>query len=274
MEVCACACAWVYEDIFCKTCSIIIVVPQLFSFFLHHRYLILYQYGGIYTDIDAAPGPKFENATIINDDDDAWFVVERIGIPSQYFMAASPRHPFMHLLVTVTLRRLMEVQNVGLQYVPFVTGPGALKEAWMHFTYSYPNEGEEGSAADDSMPEDDIEDGGKINVPGDPADEESPEQRRRLLEVNYLMRETQFNNSAILSHVEKKAAELREAEEKKKRTRKFGLEGGVYFGMFNRTVTIAGSRRVRDTAALKVARARPVFNFAKLRHFLILSYRS
>ncbi|KAL3924634.1 MAG: hypothetical protein SGILL_000921, partial [Bacillariaceae sp.] len=101
------------------------------------RYLILYRYGGIYTDMDSAPGPNFfrsdNTTTIISSKDDGFFVVERIGVLSQYFMATSPRHPLMFMAVQQVFSRLMETNSIGLQYVPFVTGPGALKNAYIRF---------------------------------------------------------------------------------------------------------------------------------------------
>jgi mannosyltransferase OCH1-like enzyme len=155
------------------------------------RYLVLYQYGGIYADIDSAPGHLFKNGTVIADDDDAWFVVERIGTLSQYFMASSPKHPLMHFAVTVTLRRLLEVQVIGKQYVPYVTGPGALKEAWGHFLYNYPDEkgtavDEEDTQEEEQGPDEGEEDGNKeeADVENDGNDTENPpQQRRRLQEV-------------------------------------------------------------------------------------------
>jgi Glycosyltransferase sugar-binding region containing DXD motif len=189
--------------------------------FLSCRYLVLYQYGGIYTDMDAAPGPKFENATAIRDDDEAWFVVERIGIPSQYFMASAPKHPLMHLLVTVTLRRLLEVQNVGEQYVPLVTGPGALKEAWQHFIYHYPEEVEPHQKMDPVNEIAATEDGLEDNGLG--------EARRRLLES--------YNDTAVVTNETQN-------EPKERPKKRPGLESGVYVGMLNWTVTIAGNRGV------------------------------
>jgi hypothetical protein len=96
------------------------------------RALVLYEYGGIYTDMDSAPH-LFNATTIDYDHDEAFFVVESLGIQSQYFMVARPRHPLMYLLVQMTLLRLYEVTDVGTQYVPFVTGPGALKNAFIHY---------------------------------------------------------------------------------------------------------------------------------------------
>ena len=61
------------------------------------RYLMLWEFGGVYTDIDNAPGPWFWNETgsVITNETDALFEQERDGFPSQYFFAASPRHPVM-----------------------------------------------------------------------------------------------------------------------------------------------------------------------------------
>ncbi|KAG7342747.1 glycosyltransferase sugar-binding protein containing DXD motif [Nitzschia inconspicua] len=101
------------------------------------RYLILYRYGGIYADMDSAPGDLFftkdNSTTIISSDDDAFFEVERIGVLSQYFMAASPKHPIMFLAVQQVFARLMDTDSIGHQYVPYVTGPGALKTAFIRF---------------------------------------------------------------------------------------------------------------------------------------------
>jgi hypothetical protein len=95
----------------------------------------------IYTDIDNAPGPNFENATVITDDTDSWFVVERLGIISQYVMVATPKHPFMDIAVMHCLARLLDVASVGTQYVPFVTGPGVIKSAMIRFMRSESNGG-------------------------------------------------------------------------------------------------------------------------------------
>ena len=53
------------------------------------RYLALWKWGGVYTDMDNAPGREwFKEGTFINDDMDAMFEVERGGFPSQYFYAS------------------------------------------------------------------------------------------------------------------------------------------------------------------------------------------
>eukprot|EP00978_Attheya_sp_CCMP212_P048319 scaffold503952_cov63-Attheya_sp.AAC.1 len=91
------------------------------------RYLVLWEYGGIYTDLDNAPGKEWNNGTVITDEMDSFLEQEKGGFPSQYFLAASPHHPLMYNMVKATIHRLLDVSNIKRQYVPFVTGPGATK---------------------------------------------------------------------------------------------------------------------------------------------------
>ncbi len=53
------------------------------------RYLALFEYGGIYTDIDNAPGDLFANGTVITDEMDSFFEQEKGRFPSQYFLAGT-----------------------------------------------------------------------------------------------------------------------------------------------------------------------------------------
>ena len=95
------------------------------------RALVLWEYGGIYTDIDNAPA-KFDGRTI-SGDDEAFFVIEKSAILSQYFFAASPRHPLFYLLVQHMMSRLLSLNDVSMQIVSVVTGPGALRVAFSNF---------------------------------------------------------------------------------------------------------------------------------------------
>jgi Glycosyltransferase sugar-binding region containing DXD motif len=95
------------------------------------RALVVWEYGGIYTDIDNSP-VLFDGGTIQNDDE-AFFVMERSAILSQYFFAARPRHPLMYLLVQHMTSRLLALNDVTMQIVSLVTGPGALREAFCTF---------------------------------------------------------------------------------------------------------------------------------------------
>jgi len=106
------------------------------------RYLVLWKYGGIYTDLDNAPGQGLLNGTIITDDVDSFFEQEKGKFPSQYFMAASPHHPVMYFMVMTTIERLLLLTSISNQYVPFITGPGATKTAVIKaFGTGYPTKG-------------------------------------------------------------------------------------------------------------------------------------
>ena len=96
------------------------------------RALILWEYGGIYTDIDNVPR-RFNPSTTIQPDDQAFFEVEGGLWLSQYFMVAEPRHPIMHLLVQQVWKRLLDVPDIQRQHAAYVTGPGALKSAMKQF---------------------------------------------------------------------------------------------------------------------------------------------
>jgi mannosyltransferase OCH1-like enzyme len=54
------------------------------------RYLVLWEYGGVYADVDTKPN-LFNHSTITSQDD-GFFIVEQYHLLSQYFMATSPRH--------------------------------------------------------------------------------------------------------------------------------------------------------------------------------------
>jgi mannosyltransferase OCH1-like enzyme len=96
------------------------------------RALILYEYGGIYTDTDNAPN-KF-NGTTIQPEDDAFFIVEVMGSPSQWFMAASPRHPVMYMLIETILYNIAwTIKDTGKLKVIWTTGPGAVSDAFQLF---------------------------------------------------------------------------------------------------------------------------------------------
>jgi hypothetical protein len=95
------------------------------------RALMLWEYGGIYTDIDNLPA-RFDGDTILGEDE-ALFVIERSAILSQYFFAARPRHPLIYLLVQHMTSRLLALNDVTMQIVSVVTGPGALRMAFCNF---------------------------------------------------------------------------------------------------------------------------------------------
>lgn len=207
------------------------------------RYLVLYQYGGLYTDIDSAPGRLFANGTAIGDDDDAWFVIERAGTLSQYFMSSSPKHPLMYLAVITTLRRLLEVERVGFQYVPFVTGPGALKEAYSHFTHKYGNGDKEDVAVDFSEVDEGHESEGNDAARRRLTELEAATQMNATSNVKWKEESLQAGIEAV-SNTSIQEVASSNVTDVPPRTGGGGIEEGVYVGMLGRTVTIGASKKV------------------------------
>lgn len=100
------------------------------------RYIVLYVYGGIYSDIDTAPNDKhhlFDDRTELLFDSDAFFVVEQYHMLSQYFMAVSPKHPLMWYAIQESLSALLMESDTGRVAAPMVTGPHALHRAFRSF---------------------------------------------------------------------------------------------------------------------------------------------
>jgi hypothetical protein len=95
------------------------------------RYLVVYIYGGIYTDIDNSP-TGFKGETI-QAKDDSFFVVEGLGIMSQYFLAASFGHPLMAKMLETGVQRLKDINNVMVNNPAQTTGPGACKVGFIEF---------------------------------------------------------------------------------------------------------------------------------------------
>ncbi|MEM1182085.1 MAG: glycosyltransferase [Acidobacteriota bacterium] len=95
------------------------------------RYLVLYEYGGIYADIDTKPA-AFDGSQI-TDDTDAFFEVEDYHLLSQYFMAASPRHPILYYAVHNALLNLLGAEDSGSINAAFQTGPHALHKGFQAF---------------------------------------------------------------------------------------------------------------------------------------------
>jgi mannosyltransferase OCH1-like enzyme len=92
------------------------------------RLLVLWHYGGVYVDIDSAPGAF--SSKMLNPQDDAFLLVDKDGLPSQYFIAVKPRHPLIFIALTSALSAVLQVDDT-LFYNPVqITGPGMLRGAF------------------------------------------------------------------------------------------------------------------------------------------------
>merc|ERR1712216_76156 len=96
------------------------------------RYIMIWEYGGIYSDMDSIAN-KFSVDTI-RPTDDAFFLVEMMGFPSQYWFAASPRHPIMYLSAKQALQTMAFRNDIAdNKHLAKLTGPGATKVAIILF---------------------------------------------------------------------------------------------------------------------------------------------
>ncbi|KAL7515796.1 hypothetical protein ACHAWX_000872 [Stephanocyclus meneghinianus] len=94
------------------------------------RILVVYLFGGIYSDIDVPPGPSFNENSPIKVDDEAFFFSDAWGRPSQWFFAMEPKHPVGYYTVYEIFKRLQDLQTLEKPQVVFVTGPDALKHGY------------------------------------------------------------------------------------------------------------------------------------------------
>jgi Glycosyltransferase sugar-binding region containing DXD motif len=119
------------------------------------KYLVLWEYGGVYTDLDTVPGEWLWNGTTTIPSSsssstlgwldpttssivDAWLLPTRdTGHAAPYFMVARPKHPLFYFAVLQTLFLLGEVKHgVPSQndnVVASVTGMRILQSALQHF---------------------------------------------------------------------------------------------------------------------------------------------
>lgn len=93
------------------------------------RYVMVWEYGGIYSDMDSSPN-KF-SVDSIRDGDDAFFPLEMLGIPAQYWFAASPRHPVMYLSAKHSLQTMAFRDDISNNNAAKTTGPGAFKSGFI-----------------------------------------------------------------------------------------------------------------------------------------------
>jgi len=96
------------------------------------RVLMLVKYGGVYSDIDNWPLDAFNEDTI-RPDLSAFFLRDGWNRPSQWFMAAEPRHPIMTLSMQYIVGNILSLDNIQQPRVLFVTGPHVVKAGYEKF---------------------------------------------------------------------------------------------------------------------------------------------
>jgi Glycosyltransferase sugar-binding region containing DXD motif len=94
------------------------------------RYLVLYEYGGLYSDIDSAPN-GFTMSMLQNQN--ALFLVDQYDMLSEFFFAAAPKHPLLFYTIHHALQRILDSKDTGTMYPGRTTGPHALLAGFRSF---------------------------------------------------------------------------------------------------------------------------------------------
>lgn len=93
------------------------------------RILILYKYGGFYSDFDVSPGPLLTESTI-KSNDSAFFLSDSWNRPSQWLMGIEPNHPILFHTMMRIFQNLSKLKDVSKVKLVFLTGPDALKHGY------------------------------------------------------------------------------------------------------------------------------------------------
>ena len=96
------------------------------------RMLVVWTYGGMYTDIDNLPGPKFDAHTI-RDGDSFFSLSDSKKRPSQWLFAMTRNHPIAIFTLQDISRRLLRIKNIARPRVVYITGPKTLESGFRKF---------------------------------------------------------------------------------------------------------------------------------------------
>ena len=92
------------------------------------RLLLLYEYGGIYADLDTKP-VSFQPAASLRMEDEMYTVPGQHGLPAFHFMASMPRHSLIFLTLQQALHRLLYASDTGLYNPALKTGKAKCSHA-------------------------------------------------------------------------------------------------------------------------------------------------
>jgi len=93
------------------------------------RILIVYRYGGMYTDIDNWPTRDFTEATIEREDQ-SFFLRDAWQRPSQWLFAMEPKHPIAFYTMKQIIENVLRLNDIMRPRLVFTTGPMALRSGY------------------------------------------------------------------------------------------------------------------------------------------------
>lgn len=96
------------------------------------RVLVLFTYGGVYSDIDNWPADTVDEH-LIPESVSAFFFSDPWNRPSQWFMATEKAHPMLYLGLRMIIENVLNLEMIGHPKVVFVTGPHVMGYAYKHW---------------------------------------------------------------------------------------------------------------------------------------------
>jgi hypothetical protein len=93
------------------------------------RVLVLYKYGGIYSDMDNGPGVKLTEDAI-QPNDSAFFLSDSSNRPCQWLHAMEPNHPIAYFTMLEILTRVLALEDISDIHPVSLTGPEALRAGY------------------------------------------------------------------------------------------------------------------------------------------------
>lgn len=99
------------------------------------RVLVIYKYGGVYSDIDNTPLEDFDPALIQEPDLTGFFLSDVWNRPSQWFFSFEPRHPMLFFAMQSILDTVYNMDTIQSPRLVFTTGPHVFKNGFARFLH-------------------------------------------------------------------------------------------------------------------------------------------
>lgn len=96
------------------------------------RILVLYRYGGFYSDFDVSPGENLTES-LVEANDTAFFLSDVSNRPSQWLFGMESNHPIAYHTMLQIFSNLLELKDVSLVKLVKLTGPEALRRGYSIF---------------------------------------------------------------------------------------------------------------------------------------------
>ncbi|CAJ1940713.1 unnamed protein product [Cylindrotheca closterium] len=97
------------------------------------RMLVIYRFGGLYSDIDNIPAKEFKGGEVIDPEDTFFASSDTRNRPNQNVFAMEPFHPIAIFSIQTILQNLYDLESVRKPKVVFVTGPVAFRDGYISY---------------------------------------------------------------------------------------------------------------------------------------------